>query len=87
MYRRVSETARHGGLTRGQLVIGEDVKRRMRAVLDEVRSGKYAEEWRKSWENEGPNAFEKHLRELDQHPIEIVGRELRRGMWPGEDIV
>ncbi len=87
MYRRVSETARHGGLTRGQLVIGEDVKRRMRAVLDEVRSGKYAEEWRKSWENEGPNAFEKHLRELDQHLIEIVGRELRRGMWPGEDIV
>jgi len=86
MYRRVSETARHGGLTRGQRVIGEDVKRRMREILDEIQSGKYAEEWRKAWETEGPNAFEKHLRELDRHPIERVGRELRRRMWPGEDV-
>src|SRR5947208_1279053 len=35
MYRRVSETARYGGLTRGGRVIGTEVRKSMRRTLDE----------------------------------------------------
>lgn len=87
MYRRVSETARHGGLTRGQRVIDEETKTKMRAILQEIQSGKYAEEWREAWEKEGPKAFEEPLRELDRHPIEKIGRTLRSRMWPGEPVL
>ena len=81
MYRRVSETARYGGLTRGGRVIGEEVKEAMRRVLREIQSGEFAREWVEAWRREGPEAFNKHLRELEEHPIERVGRELRRMMW------
>ncbi|MFN3621600.1 MAG: ketol-acid reductoisomerase, partial [Nitrososphaerales archaeon] len=45
MYKRVSETARYGGLTRGGLVIDEQTKQKMQTILGEIRSGKFAEEW------------------------------------------
>jgi len=81
MYRRVSETARYGGLTRGGRVIGEGVKEAMRKVLSEVQSGEFAREWVEAWRREGPEAFNKYMRELEEHPIEKVGRELRKLMW------
>ncbi|MEM4700478.1 MAG: ketol-acid reductoisomerase [Candidatus Nezhaarchaeales archaeon] len=78
MYRRVSETARYGGLTRGGVVIGEGVKESMRRVLADVQSGRFAEEWLEAWRREGPEAFNKYMRELEEHPIERVGAELRK---------
>jgi ketol-acid reductoisomerase len=87
MYRRVSETARYGGLTRGYKVMGREVKERMKAVLGEIQSGRFAEEWAKAWEKEGQRAFEKYLKEIDGHPIEVIGRRLRERMWPGETSV
>ncbi len=81
MYRRVSETARYGGLTRGGRVIGEGVKEAMRQVLMEVQSGKFAEEWVEAWKHEGPEAFNKYMKELEGHPIEKVGEKLREMMW------
>ncbi len=44
MYSNVSPTARYGGLTRGPRVIDESVEGRMREVLEEIRSGRFAEE-------------------------------------------
>jgi len=87
MYRRVSETARHGGLTRGNKVIAEASKKAMNNVLDDIRSGKYAREWVETYGKEGSQAFDKHLKTLDQHQIEIVGKKLRQMMWPNEDVV
>jgi len=81
MYRRVSETARYGGLTRGGMVIGEGVKEAMRKVLDDVRSGRFAKEWVEAWRREGPEAFNKYMRELEEHPIEKVGARLRKMIW------
>jgi ketol-acid reductoisomerase len=86
MYRRVSETARYGGLSRGGQVMDAHVKERMKAILEEVRSGRFAEEWRRAYEEEGPEAFEKLMRELEAHPIEQVGRRLRAMMWPGQEV-
>lgn len=81
MYRRVSETARYGGLTRGGMVIGEGVKEAMRKVLADVQSGRFAEEWVEAWRREGPEAFNKYMRELEGHLIEKVGAQLRKMMW------
>jgi ketol-acid reductoisomerase len=82
MYRGVSETARFGGLTVGGSVINNDTKERMRNALKDIQSGAFAERWVNAYRNEKARAFEKYLDELDSHPIEQVGRKLRRMMWP-----
>ena len=85
MYRGVSETARYGGLTRGSKAIGDQSKENMREVLRDCQSGKFASEWREAYEKGGKEAFEKHMKLLDEHPIEQVGKKLRTMMWPEGD--
>jgi ketol-acid reductoisomerase len=82
MYRGVSETARYGGLVVGPSIMTEETKERMRKVLDKIQSGQFAEEWVSAYQREGTQAFEKYLRELENHPIEQVGKKLRAMMWP-----
>jgi len=87
MYRGVSETARFGGLTVGGTVINNDTKERMRNALKDIQSGAFAERWVSAYRNEKARAFEKYLDELDSHPIEQVGRNLRRMMWPEDALI
>ena len=84
MYNRVSETARYGGLTRGPIVIDSNVKKRMKEMLSGIQSGAFAEEWVSVYEKEGKTAFERYMKQLDQHQVEEVGKKLRRMMWPKE---
>ncbi len=86
MYSRVSETARYGGLTRGDRVVGVDSRVAMKNILEEIRSGGFAKEWVSTYEKEGKRSFERHLDEIRQHPIEVVGKRLRQMMWPGEEV-
>jgi len=39
MWRRVSETARYGGLTRGPMVMNKQTKEEMKKVLQEIQDG------------------------------------------------
>jgi ketol-acid reductoisomerase len=87
MYNRVSETARYGGLTRGKRVIDESSKLKMKEVLDEIRSGQFANEWVSNYKKDRKSAFETMLSELENHPIEQVGKDLRKMMWPNDNIV
>jgi ketol-acid reductoisomerase len=76
----ISDTAEYGDVTRGPRIVNEETKAEMRRILDEIRSGKFAEEWIAENENGRPN-FQR-LRDADKtHPIEQVGTELR-GMMP-----
>lgn len=84
MYNRVSETARYGGLTRGPRVIDADVKKRMKEVLSEIQSGKFADEWVGIYEKEGKIAFERYMKKIQEHEVEKVGKKLRKMMWPKE---
>lgn len=86
MYRRVSETARYGGLTRGKVAIGPEVKRNMKKVLKEIQSGKFAKEWVSTYEKEGEKSFGKYMAELDKHQIEVVGKKMRKMMWPDDQV-
>ena len=79
----VSDTAEYGDYTRGPRVIDDGVKERMRAILEEIRSGQFASEW--IGENQAGRARFLALRRREAaHPIEEVGREMRAMMsWLG----
>jgi ketol-acid reductoisomerase len=76
----VSDTAEYGDLTRGPRVINDAVRAEMRAILDEIQTGKFAEEWIAESESGRPN-FSALRQAGRDHPIEKVGAELR-GMMP-----
>lgn len=86
MYRRVSETARYGGLTRGGRVMNADVKKAMKRALEDIQNGRFAKEWVKTYEKEGPRAFQKYLDDLEGQQVEQVGKGLRSMMWPKDKV-
>jgi ketol-acid reductoisomerase len=76
----ISDTAEYGDLTRGPMVINEAVRAQMQTILDDIRSGAFAEEW--IAENKAGRPRFEELRKAGQaHQIESVGQELR-GMMP-----
>ena len=82
MWRRVSETARYGGLTRGPMVMNQDNKEQMKKILKEIQNGTFNEEWISKYQKNGKNAFDKYMKEIDAHQIEQVGKQMRKMMWP-----
>jgi ketol-acid reductoisomerase len=75
----ISDTAEYGDLTRGPRVINSAVKAEMKTILDEIRSGKFADEWIAESESGRAN-YHKLQEEGAAHPIEKVGAELRAMM-------
>ena len=82
MWRRVSETARYGGLTRGPVVMNAETKQRMKKILEEIQNGAFNEEWISEYQKNGKNAFDRYMKEIDSHQIEQVGKQMRKMMWP-----
>ncbi len=82
MYRRVSETARYGGLVKGPVVMNQANKDQMKKVLKQITDGTFNEEWISDYKKNGQNAFERHMKKLDSHQIEQVGKRMRKMMWP-----
>ncbi len=82
MYRRVSETARYGGLVKGPVVMNQANKDEMKKVLKQITDGTFNEEWISDYKKNGQNAFERHMKKLDSHQIEQVGKRMRKMMWP-----
>jgi len=72
----ISNTAEYGDYTRGDKVIGPEVKERMREVLRQIQRGEFAREW--ILENQaGRPVLEAERRRWQDHPIEEVGKRLR----------
>jgi len=82
MYRRVSETARYGGLTRGPMVMDKDVKGKMKKALQLIQDGTFNQEWVSDYKKNGKNAFDRYMQEIEAHQIEKVGKAMRKMMWP-----
>jgi ketol-acid reductoisomerase len=72
----ISDTAEYGDLTRGPRIINPDVKAEMRRVLDEIQTGKFADEWIAE-SRSGRANFHQLEDEGKTHQIEQVGAELR----------
>jgi len=75
----VSDTAEYGDYTRGPRVIDEMVKEEMMEILAEIQDGSFAREW--ILENQAGRPVYNALKRMDaEHPIELVGKELREMM-------
>jgi ketol-acid reductoisomerase len=75
----ISDTAEYGDLTRGPRIIGPEVRQAMKAILEDVQSGKFAQEF--VLENQSGRAVMKRARaRAAEHPIEEVGARLRELM-------
>ena len=72
----ISETAKWGDVTVGPKIIDASVKKRMKAALKDIQSGKFAREWVKEYEG-GYKKYKKLLKDGENHPIEKVGTKLR----------
>ncbi len=75
----VSDTAEYGDYTRGPRVIDEMVKDEMEQILAEIQDGSFAKEW--ILENQAGRPVYNALKRMDEeHPLELVGKELRQMM-------
>ena len=75
----ISETAKWGSVASGPRVINAETRARMKEILDEIQSGKFAREW--IAENEaGKGTYDALVKADSDHPIEIVGAGLRERM-------
>ncbi|MEO5974132.1 MAG: ketol-acid reductoisomerase [Ilumatobacteraceae bacterium] len=76
----ISDTAEYGDVSRGPRIINADTKKEMRKILDEIQSGKFADEWIAESDS-GRKRFAEMRNAGKNHPIEKVGAQLR-GMMP-----
>jgi ketol-acid reductoisomerase len=75
----VSDTAEYGDYTAGPRVINGQSRAAMRELLTEIQDGTFAESWIDENRKGQPNF--RRRRESDvHHPLELVGRDLRRMM-------
>ena len=76
----ISDTAEYGDMSRGPRIIDDGTRERMKEILAEIQSGKFAEEW--VAEAHGGRKNFKAMEDAGKdHLIEKVGAELR-GMMP-----
>ncbi|MFC1985094.1 ketol-acid reductoisomerase [Chloroflexota bacterium] len=75
----VSDTAEYGDYSRGPRVIDDMVKEEMAQILAEIQDGTFAKEW--ILENQAGRPVYNALKRMEaEHPIELVGAELRKMM-------
>src|SRR6058998_1043058 len=72
----ISNTAEYGDMTRGKRVVGPEARQAMKAILSDIQSGKFADEWITEHRCGSPH-FRELRKEAAQHPIEGVGTRLR----------
>jgi len=76
MLRRVSDTAKFGGLTIGPKVVDHTVRENMKIILGDIQSGKFA----KSWTGDPGSAkrLNAMIDEFEHHSIEKIGKDIRK---------
>ncbi len=72
----ISETAKWGDVLVGPKIIDASVKKRMKAALKDIQSGKFAKDWVKEYKG-GYKRYNALLKKGTQHPIEKTGAKLR----------
>jgi ketol-acid reductoisomerase len=76
----ISETAKWGDVSVGPKIIDAGVKKRMKAALKDIQTGKFAKGWIKEYEG-GYKTYRKLLADGEKHSIEKTGARLR-GLMP-----
>lgn len=73
----ISDTAEYGDYVSGPRVIDDHVRENMKAVLDDIQSGAFAQRFIDDQDN-GAKEFKELRAKEATHPIEGVGHELRK---------
>ncbi len=73
----ISNTAEYGDLTRGPRIVTDQTRSEMKKILKEIQDGSFAKEWMEECRQGKPN-FKKLYAADKNHPIEVVGRQLRK---------
>ncbi|MBM3845779.1 MAG: ketol-acid reductoisomerase [Verrucomicrobia bacterium] len=76
----ISETAKWGDVTVGPKIVDKSVKKRMKAALKDIQTGRFARGWVKEYET-GYKKYNALLKAGEKHGIEQVGSRLR-GLMP-----
>jgi ketol-acid reductoisomerase len=85
MNEAVSETAEYGGYTRGPRILPQNIKLKMREVLDEIKRGDFSKEYLKDARS-GQKKLLEERQKMNNHDIEEIGKELRKNMsWLKSD--
>jgi len=81
----ISNTAEYGEYVSGKKIVDPKTKERMKEVLKDIQSGKFAKQWMDECKG-GQKNFLKMRADLANHPIEKVGKKLRDLMpWIGKN--
>ncbi len=72
----ISETAKWGDVSVGPKIIDASVKKRMKAALKDIQSGKFAKNWVKEYQG-GYKRYNALMKKGANHPIEKTGAKLR----------
>jgi ketol-acid reductoisomerase len=76
MRAKISNTAAYGGLTRGPRLVTSQTREEMRAILAEIQSGRFAEEWLEDC-RQGKQRLGGLTHAEAEHPSEAPGRVVR----------
>jgi ketol-acid reductoisomerase len=85
MLNRVSLTARRGAITSGKRVMDNNVKENMKSCLKDIQSGKFANDWMNEYKEHGFSKLLDDLKKIRNHPLEKVGKQVRKIMWPNNE--
>ncbi len=75
----ISDTAEYGDYTGGPRLVTAETKAEMKKILEEIQDGRYANAWMEE-NRTGRKWFEAQRAADHDHPIEVVGRKLRKMM-------
>lgn len=75
----ISDTAQWGDFTAGPRIVNDDTKDEMRKILHEIQTGQFAKGWILENQANRP-VFNAVNRRENEHPLEVVGRQLREMM-------
>ncbi|MGN7309937.1 ketol-acid reductoisomerase [Alkalicoccobacillus gibsonii] len=75
----ISDTAQWGDFQAGPRIVTDETKKAMKGILSDIQTGKFAKGW--ILENQANRPEYTAINEAEKnHPIEVVGRELREMM-------
>ena len=75
----ISDTAEYGDMVVGRRIITAETRKAMKKALQEIQDGSFAKEW--ILENQAGRPRYNAIKKMDaEHPVEIVGKELRSKM-------
>jgi len=81
----ISNTAEYGDYVSGPRLIDETVRKRMKAILADIQSGRFTTQWMTECAA-GQPSFKAMRRRAAEHPLEAVGEKLRAMMpWIGQN--